>query len=597
MREYKVWILTLMAILIACQGTGVNPTGLTGAQVMCPLGPRPSLDCRGVLQQYARDLKADLNYMSQVQIGLGITSTKLTEADALTSDLLQHYYQTCTLYNACIIAPQDYAAKTDRLQDIQLQVRRALVAAGFGGQQNIQINPPFGAPFPPPQPGAFTPPGGFPPGGGIPPGGFPPGAPPAGFPQPSPIPPGDPGLQQPSLGFPSPGQPIPGQVLPGSGINPSIGIPPGQGAQTRGDTVLNILREGSKLLREATPAGTTPVAPPPAPAAGPMSSGAPQEDLDTSLRAMLFSLKQEIARQNPAQASGRAVVGNFTEEGQPWSSPLGALLRERVSSLVETEGLFKAPAQTRGITVKEVAAVANPNDPKALSSLYNTDLAISGTYRPQADRIQVRLAALDDKGAMLAQANREISPQAIPSVVAAVPQNSAEANQFLNSLNQLGPKSQGNAKVEVTTNRPGAGANFRLGEEIKYFVSSTIGGYLYLFHVDADKNTLRLFPNQYQKEARIATGATIEFPSSGAPFKFEASPPFGLETTFALVTPVPLDEKDFQMIEGAFAKPRQDVPTLVATRGISVKPTATAPPHQSGSTGLVWNSVTVLIRP
>jgi hypothetical protein len=260
--------------------------------------------------------------------------------------------------------------------------------------------------------------------------------------------------------------------------------------------------------------------------------------------------------------------------------------------------------------------VENPNDPKALSALYNTDLAIAGTYRPQPDRILVRLAVLDAKGSELAQAVKEILRQAIPDVVASAPSNAADTSQLLNSLNQLGPKSQGNARVEVTTNRPGAGANFRMGEEIRYFVTSTIDGYLYLFHIDADKNVLRIFPNQFQREARVNAGAALEIPAPGAPFKFEASPPFGLETTFAMVTSVPLDERDFQMVEGGFAKPKQEVPTLIATRGISVKPvepTSPAPapgaasppsspypaaaPAPSPQPQLVWNSVTVLIRP
>jgi len=347
--------------------------------------------------------------------------------------------------------------------------------------------------------------------------------------------------------------------------------------------------------------------------AAPTPSALPQQDLDSSLRAMLVSLKHEVVSKNPARASGEAVVGNFTEEGQPWSSPLGALLQERVATLVETEGLFKPVAiQTRGITIKQVAGVENPNDPKALSALYNTDLAIAGTYRPQPDRILVRLAVLDDKGSELAQTVKEILRQAIPDVVASAPANAADTGQLLNSFNQLGPRSQGDARVEVTTNRPGAGANFRLGEEIRYFVTSTIDGYLYLFHIDAEKNVLRIFPNQYQREARVAAGAAREVPAPGAPFKFEASPPFGLETTFAMVTSVPLDEKDFQMVEGGFAKPKQEVQALVATRGISVKPVealspaAAAPssssypaaaPGQSPPPQLVWNSVTVLIRP
>jgi hypothetical protein len=220
----------------------------------------------------------------------------------------------------------------------------------------------------------------------------------------------------------------------------------------------------------------------------------------------------------------------------------------------------------------------------------------------------VRLAALDDKGSALAQETQEIPRQAIPDVLAAAPVNAADTNQLLNTLGQLGPKTQGGARVEVTTNRPGAGANFRLGEDIRYFVTSTIDGFLYLFHIDADKNVLRIFPNQYQREARVSGGAALEVPAPGAPFKFEASPPFGLETTFAIVTSIPLDEKDFQLVEGGFAKPKQEVQTLVATRGINVRPVeATTPPPSSpypapapapsSQSQLVWNSVTVLIRP
>jgi hypothetical protein len=670
----RIWAIGAALLLSACATTGVNPTGLTGGQVKCVEGPRESLDCRGALQQFARDFKADLSFMGKAQIGLGITSNKLTEADALSSDLIQHYYQTCTLYNACIISRQDYAAKMEKVQDIQLQVRRALVGGGFGAAQNIQINPPFGAPPPgggfpqpggfPPPPGGFPPPpgafpqsgGGFPPpSGAYPPGGFPPpagGGPSVSYPPPSgSFPPGDPYHQQAGAGYPlPPGQPYPGQppaypgqIPPGGqGAAPGLSVnipPPSQGPQDRMDTILNLLREGSKVLREQTPPAPTPPYPgtsfpalpattasmpaPPMGGAGgmgapitamaqpwaaPAPAPAPQEDLDSRLRAMLASLKQQVASKNPSRAAGQAVVGNFTEEGQPWSSPLGALLQERVATLVETERLFNpAPAVlTRGITIKQVAAVENPNDPKALGALYNAELAIAGTYRPQTDWVLVRLTALDEKGGELAQVSNEISTRAIPDVVAAAPANAADTSQLLNSFNQLGPRSQGDARVEVTTNRPGAGASFRLGEEIRYFVTSTIDGYLYLFHIDADKNVLRISPNQYQREGKIRAGTALEVPAPGAPFKFEASPPFGLETTFAIVTSVPLDEKDFQLVEGGFSKPKQEISALVGTRGISVKPaeqaaSASASPSHAAAPGLqpqlVWNSVTVLIRP
>lgn len=98
-------------LLAACANTGVNPTGLAGGQVQCAEGPRQTLDCRGALQQFARDLKADVSALSRIQVGVGVTTAKLTEADAITTDLIQHYYQTCTLYNACLLTREQYVAR------------------------------------------------------------------------------------------------------------------------------------------------------------------------------------------------------------------------------------------------------------------------------------------------------------------------------------------------------------------------------------------------------------------------------------------------------------------------------------------------------
>ena len=564
-----------LALISSCASTGVSPTGLAGGQIMCPSGPRAAIDCRGVLQQYARDMKADLNFMSKTQISLGLTTTKLTEADALTSDLLQHSYQTCTLYNACIIPPEEYAAKSDKLQDAQMQVRRALVGGGYAaGQQNIQINPGPGQPFPPPFPGVAPAPG-FPQQQGM--------APTPGFPQqpgmaPSPFPP-QAGITDPN--FPQGGmaqaQPFPGQQPAAPAANLSMNVPGSTGSQP-GDSILNILRDASNTLRGA--------------AAAPAAKSAAGPSLDTALRAMLQTLKQNVAKRSPALASGRAVVGNFTQANQPWSSPLGALLQDRVSSIVANDGVFKQSTGvlTRGISVQQVAAVGNASDPKALTSLYNADLAIAGTYQPQGDQVLVKLTAMQNSGE-IAQTSQLIPASAIPDVVASTPQNAPETGQLLNSLNQIGPQAEG--QLVLTTNRPGAGSTFRLGEEIMFFVKSNTDGYVYLFHSDADKHISRIFPNQFQQEARVQAGQVLQVPGPGAPFKFEASPPFGLETTFAIVTAAPLSDADLQAIQNGLGSPTQEVPAFLKTRGIGVvsaAPTAAAPPVQ-------WNSTTVLVRP
>src|SRR5207245_624252 len=157
---------------------------------------------------------------------------------------------------------------------------------------------------------------------------------------------------------------------------------------------------------------------------------------------------------------------------QPWSGPMGALLQDRVSAIVINDGVFNQSTgvQTRGISIKEVATVGNANDPRALPALYNTDLAIAGTYQTQRDGVRVKLSALRSSGE-IAQISKTIPANSIPDVVAATPQNAAETGQLLNSMNQIGPKAEN--KLNVTTNRPGAGSSFRLGEEITYFAGSS----------------------------------------------------------------------------------------------------------------------------
>jgi hypothetical protein len=125
------------------------------------------------------------------------------------------------------------------------------------------------------------------------------------------------------------------------------------------------------------------------------------------------------------------------------------------------------------------------------------------------------------------------------------------------ALQRLGWRQQGGWRVEVTTNRPGAGASFRQGEEMRYFVTSTMDGYLYLFHVDAAGRFLRVFPNKSEPNN---AGAALEIPGRGAPYRFVAAPPFGLETTVALVTSQPLDEREFRVAAGGVLRARPGDP-------------------------------------
>ncbi|MGH7307632.1 MAG: DUF4384 domain-containing protein, partial [Candidatus Rokuibacteriota bacterium] len=120
---------------------------------------------------------------------------------------------------------------------------------------------------------------------------------------------------------------------------------------------------------------------------------------------------------------------------------------------------------------------------------------------------------------------------------------------------------------------------------------ATMAGHLYLFHIDAERNVTRIFPNEHQRDARVQGAAPIEVPGPGAPFTFEVSPPFGLETTLALITAAPLDEASLQTVGIGLKRPTPEA--VAGARAIAVR----GVPAESSSPAYVWNTVTVLVRP
>lgn len=570
----RLAVVAGLPLVVGCAGSSAgtgSATGLAGGAIGCPEGPRHTLDCRGVLAQFARDLKADLNAMAKVQAGAAVTTTKLIEADALSADIIQQHYQTCSLYNACVISRRDFSAKMDRLHRMQLEIRRVLATGGItaiAAQQNIQIGaPPVGGGDAggsyPPAGGDFSSGSDFSSGGDVSSGGS--------------------DVSSDSSEFSTGGTDVDsgGAIPPSEPVDTSTSEPSTPGSTdgrpasvtTQLDAVLDALRTGAGAER------------------GRSSTGGPGTDLDGALRSMLSTLKQGIAARDPARAAGRAVVANVTQKNQPFSGALGTVLQERLQGVVQGGAVFAPPARTRGVTIKEVSGTARPNEPGALPAMYGSDIAIAGTYQVQGERIDLELTAVDPDGRPLAQAASAIPTAAVPAVPTTPPDNAGDTTALLQAIeSQLGPRARGEARVEVTTSRPGAGASYQLGEEIRYFVTSTTDGYLYLFHVDADNAATQLYPNEFQPEARIRRGAALEVPPAGAPFRLEASPPFGLETTVAIVTSTALDVGALEAIGRGLSHPAQG--TL---RGVAVRPAAGAGAGTSRS--LVWNAVTVLVRP
>lgn len=116
-------------------------------------------------------------------------------------------------------------------------------------------------------------------------------------------------------------------------------------------------------------------------------------------------------------------------------------------------------------------------------------------------------------------------------------------------------------KENTKADRP----HYRSGEKISLKVSAEKDCYLILYTTDSYGNSRILFPNEAQQNSFIRGGVEIEIPSEDAPFEFELSGQSGIETIWAIATPVPLESKEhlmnlFKQKQGFGASVSEDFP-------------------------------------
>jgi hypothetical protein len=107
-------------------------------------------------------------------------------------------------------------------------------------------------------------------------------------------------------------------------------------------------------------------------------------------------------------------------------------------------------------------------------------------------------------------------------------------------------------RVEIAANKEGS---YKLGEEIKFQVFTSKGGYLNLVELGADGKLTVIFPNQFNKNNRVEEGEMIAVPGARVgSFVLRGVEPLGKSRILALVTaqPVNLLEGNLGSIIGQF---------------------------------------------
>lgn len=237
----------------------------------------------------------------------------------------------------------------------------------------------------------------------------------------------------------------------------------------------------------------------------------------------------------------RIVVENLTygDTGTagPFVKPFKAALINALvrSQLFEVLASRSRKGKTGGLNV--VAA----DSPVALAFASDAEAVLYGTYAESGSAVVVRAFVRDLKNLVIASGTVHIPFHQIPPGSGLTPSNLAQA-QSAQAVVMPVPRAGGGFRLDLWIDK-GNGGLYRSGEKMFVNVRAEMACYLKLVYLDAGGNLIVIFPNAYQRSARLFAGQTVQIPDDQAGFDFEIGEPFGAETliAFASTEPFPQD--------------------------------------------------------
>jgi hypothetical protein len=99
---------------------------------------------------------------------------------------------------------------------------------------------------------------------------------------------------------------------------------------------------------------------------------------------------------------------------------------------------------------------------------------------------------------------------------------------------------------------------YRIGQHLRVFVRPNETAYITVLNVGSSGRVSVIYPNYYQKDARVRGGQTVAIPANYADWKIEVSGPPGVELIKVIASREPLDLPELQKL----ARTSQDAPVL-----------------------------------
>jgi hypothetical protein len=233
-----------------------------------------------------------------------------------------------------------------------------------------------------------------------------------------------------------------------------------------------------------------------------------------------------LADQAPDMSELR--LGGIRFEASGEQPPFGLYLQERMATALANA--YASPLSDRRLKIAAAemeserlgrldgSAVATRDLGKAALLPARGIYLLTGTYWVFPDGIELRLSLSDRERRTAGWTGRLRNDST--GTLALRPGSDLAA---LRDRDGLGPLA-----FEVTSGR-GRDPAYRIGEKLTLVLRSDRDAWLRCFYRQADRRWVKIFPNAYQRSARLAAGRALTVPGSGHPFDLTVAGPVGTE--------------------------------------------------------------------
>ncbi len=265
--------------------------------------------------------------------------------------------------------------------------------------------------------------------------------------------------------------------------------------------------------------------------------------------------------------------GTFTFAEMKAGSSFSRYLEEALSTVLMRQGRFELFSRARldQVLAAQELSLSDMVDQKTAvpaGRLKGVQVLLSGTFFEAGTGVRLFLELLSvETGTVMARAEAMVPKAAIPASVSILPDNYDDARYVREQLAAAQPApapseaAAGAFAVRAWSVR-GDGGTYRDGENLVVSFHANRDGFIKIYHVDVQKMTRLIFPNQYHRDNAVRAGRTYHIPDESYPFVFALGPPHGTEFIKVVASTT-----QFTDIEDAF-RDIGVVTSEVVTRGL-----------------------------